>query len=335
MDIDSRLTELKASMKKSSQSQSETVRTILSWFGYRRRGNHVNALIEQKFAEHGLHTDPPVAEPWIDAEVTISLLQEPKVPGGDARPTLRLDRLGAANQPPVSVKKSHKIAEAFALMLEYDYSQLPVMSNERTIEGYISWRTIGERIALGNSPEFVNQCMETDVRILEATTPLTEAIDVIIRHEFIMVKNKERFIRGPVTTMDLAEQYHVLAEPFLLVGRIENSIRRILDVSAPLDVMQAVKFGGDEREIKGSGDLTFSEYKGVLGHADVWSKLGLQLPKSNIMRMLEEVRVARNDVMHFHGDDDKLALLRVLRSAARMFESIAESVVARLGKSQQ
>lgn len=329
MDIGERLAELKKSIESSKEPKVEAVRTILSWFGYQRRGTQVLVQIERAFADHGLRTIPDLSEPWIDGSVNISL-----APAGEQEPRYealiaRLGHLDAANQRPVSVKRDHALGIATALMLRHDYSQLPVMRNEREIEGVISWRAIGESIALGGAPEYVRDCMETKVRTLKPDIPLTDAIDEIVCHEFVMVQATDNRILGPVTTTDLAGRYHSLAEPFLLISQIESSIRRILDAHAPVEALRASKFGDDEREVQRPEDLTFSEYKTALANDAVWKRLGLKLDKSEVMSILEEVRVARNDIMHFHPDDNGECTVEVLRNAAQALEKIAKATVPR------
>ncbi len=330
MELSERLTELKKSIESLKEPKTETIRTILSWFGYQRRGTQVLAHMERTFVEHGLRTSPDLSEPWIDGSVSISLAPagEQEAPRYEAL-IARLGHLDAANQSPVSVGRDQAIGVATALMLRHDFSQLPVMRNERDIEGVISWRTIGEAIALGGTPEFVRDCMERKVRTLKPDIPLTDAIDEIVRHEFVMVQTADNRILGPVTTTDLADRYHALAEPFLLISQIESSIRRILDAHASVDALKSAKFGGDDRDVQRPEDLTFSEYKTALSNDAVWPKLRLKLDKSEVLAILEEVRVARNDIMHFHPDDNAEGTVEVLRNAAQALEKIAKATVPR------
>lgn len=330
MDIRTRLAELKKSIQSAKEPKTETVRTILSWFGYQRRGTHVLAEMERVFAENGLRTTPNLSEPWIDGTVVISFTTVGEHDGPKYEALIaRLGHLDAANQTPVSVTRDQELTVATTLMLRHDYSQLPVMQNDRQIEGCISWRSIGETMALGGKPKYVRDCIEKQVRTLKPDVPLTDAINEIIRHEFVMVLTTDNRIRGPVTTTDLAGQYHALSEPFLLISQIESSIRRILDAHAPVEALQDAKFGEDERVVRRPEDLTFSEYKTVLADDRVWERLGLNLSKSAVLAILEDVRVARNDIMHFHPDDEAEGTIVILRNAAQALEKIAKATVPR------
>ena len=248
MKTDERLAQLKEAINEKKAPQVESVRTILSWFGAKRRGSRVLAEIERAFIKNQLCTVPPLSEPWFDASVQIHLDETAKAeaPTYDAL-IARLAHLNAANQVPASVSRDQALEVATTIMLRHDFSQLPVMRNEREVEGFISWRTVGEARVLGHTPKAVRDCMERRVRVLDANTPLTDAIHAIVENEFIMVRASDQTIKGPVTTTDLSERYHSLAEPFLLIGEIESAIRRILAAHAPMAILKAAKFGDDVR----------------------------------------------------------------------------------------
>ena len=326
MEIAERLSMLRTTLEGSAEPQTETLRTILSWFGYQRRGAQVLATMQQAFAEYGVRTVPDLSEPWIDGEVTLSLAPAGarELPRHEALIT-RLGHLDAANRPPISVARDHAVGVAMTLMLRHDFSQLPVMRTEREVEGVISWRTIGEAIALGGNPQFVRECMESKVRTLKPDIPLTDAIDEIVRYEFVMVRAPDKRILGPVTTSDLASRYHSFAEPFLLISQIECAIRRVLETHVPLDTLKAAKFGTDARAVEKPEHLTFAEYKTALACDDVWCKLGIKLDKSEFLTILEDVRVARNEVMHFHPDGNADGAVDVLRNASRALQKIANA----------
>jgi predicted transcriptional regulator len=58
-------------------------------------------------------------------------------------PTQRIGRLESANRLPMSVKADAPLVEAVTMLLSNDYSQLPVMQNERDVRGIVTWTSIG------------------------------------------------------------------------------------------------------------------------------------------------------------------------------------------------
>ncbi len=89
-------------------------------------------------------------------------------------PTYRIGKLTAANTPPVSVKPNDSLATAITIMMANNFSQLPVMINERNVKGVISWESIGTRVALGRTCNEVRECMDEPV-ILSENTSLFDA----------------------------------------------------------------------------------------------------------------------------------------------------------------
>ncbi len=86
-------------------------------------------------------------------------------------PTYRISKLAAANQTVVSVKPDAVLAECVTKLMSHNFSQLPVMTNEREVKGAISWASIGSRLALsGNSPTHARH-FTTHIMKSEPTRP--------------------------------------------------------------------------------------------------------------------------------------------------------------------
>ena len=65
--------------------------------------------------------------------------------------------LAAENRRPLCVSPETRVAEAITLMLQHDYSQLPVTRTEREVKGIFSWKSLGSRLALGKQCEKVSK----------------------------------------------------------------------------------------------------------------------------------------------------------------------------------
>jgi len=102
----------------------------------------------------------------------------------------------------VSVKKETSLTEATTLMLQHEFSQLPVLSSPRDVLGLISWKSIGTALSLGK------QCTKT--------------------------------ISGIITATDIGLLFHKLAEPFLIIEQIENLVRSLLDDKLTFDDIRKV-----------------------------------------------------------------------------------------------
>ena len=69
-------------------------------------------------------------------------------------------------------------------------------------------------------------------------------------------------------------------------------------------------------------DLTFGEYIHIIEQTDKWERLGLNLDKSLFIKMLNDVRLIRNDIMHFEPDGISPSQHKQLASAVRLLSSL-------------
>jgi hypothetical protein len=137
------------------------------------------------------------------------------------------------------------------------------------------------------------------------------------------VRNHEKKISGIVTTSDLSVQLRQLAEPFLLVGEIENHIRRIIDGKfTQKELGNACDPSDTQRKIGNVADLAFGEYVRLFENPEHWNKLNIPLDRKEIVKRLERVRMLRNDIMHFDPDGLPPEDLEYLRDVARLLQKL-------------
>jgi CBS domain-containing protein len=330
----------------SNRPRSVGVRTFLSWFGVKRRGYHVVRDIRYFLKRAKIVTEPDFEIANIEGRVklrpilTTKRLKEDPVAGvielpiGTTSPethviisdpTPRLGTLDPANRKPLSLNRDAKVREAVTLMVQHDYSQLPVMQNLRDVDGLISWKSIGEASKVHNKEcIFVRECMDSDVEILNHNTPLWKAIKTISEKNVVLVRNVSKEIVGLVTTYDIAVEYHTLSEPFLLLGEIENNLRQLIArAKYPLSVLEAAKDPKDtERTVTGVSDLTFGEYIELLQDPENWRSIGFNLSRKTFIAEMTKIRKIRNEVMHFHPDPLTKEQLDSLRNVANMMRGL-------------
>jgi predicted transcriptional regulator len=239
----------------------------------------------------------------------------------DSTPTIGM--LDAAHRTVVTVSRDTTVREAVTLMMLHNYSQLPVISGARTINGVVSWRSIGRRTLLQGPCEFVRECMDPDVKTVYEDVLLFDALPEINKHEFVLVQDRQGRITGIVTASDIGEQFREMSEPFILLGGIENHIRKLIARVFSRDDLRAARSpGDDQRQIGGIFDLNFAEYRTLLSSDENWKKLNLPVDKRRFLEALDSVRELRNDVMHFDPELDSQAVLE-LRAFLRFLREVA------------
>ncbi len=155
---------------------------------------------------------------------------------------------------------------------------------------------------------------------------LFEALTPIARHDYVLVRNSaDNRISGIITSSDLGQQFRQLAEPFLLIGEIENQLRRLLDGKFSADELQVSRNPDDPgRPIASIADLSFGEYIRVLEEPGRWARIGLKLDRATMKDDLDRVRAIRNDVMHFDPDPPNDDDIRFLRDFSTFLRGLSE-----------
>jgi CBS domain-containing protein len=340
-----RLLEIEAKLRKRESVNAVSVRSFLGWFGAQRRSYWNVWTIRRALEKAKLLTSPDFESAYIDSEIQFELLEnaetitrtelpaetgpiaQPEIAGQPlpavaADPTYRISKLGAANKKPLSVRPDASLNEAVTLMMANDFSQLPVMTNERDLKGIVSWLSIGTRTVLGNSRNFVREVMDVHHEI-RADASMFQAIPTIVQYGYVLVRGSDNRITGIVTASDLSLQFQQVAEPFLLLSEIENHVRSLLSGKFDKSDLTAVRDPSDSaRQIDDVSDLTFGEYLRLIESEERWKKLKLNLDRKTFCNHLDQVRIIRNDVMHFDPDGVPQSDLEKLRDCAKFLQTL-------------
>jgi CBS domain-containing protein len=332
-----------------SKAKMVRVKELLSWFNAQRRGVLVIREIRAALKKAKLITVPDFEVAYIDQRIKLKptpptdnkkpqtakevvIEEHSTVPdstsnavvgGSVLDPAPRIGMLEAANTKPVSVKLDTDLKEAVTIMALRGFSQLPVMPGERTVDGLISWRSIGNaRMQNKTACERVRDCLES-VEIVNFDMHLFEAVKIIAEKDVVLVRDSENKISGVVTTSDISVQFGALSEPFLLLSEIENHIRRIIDGKFSLEELKAARNPADaDRKIENVANLTFGEYIRLLDTPKNWERLNFHLDRVECIKRLREVGRIRNDVMHFHPDGISPEDLDLLRETRKFLQAL-------------
>ena len=322
-----------------------SVRHLLGWFGVTRRD--VRNVWEIRIALRlydlttkpdfeTVHPDevieiiPAVAEPPIDRGATTQVEVTPTPPPAADRvapysaAAYRMGRLVDPKRKLVTVSPDEQLAAAVSKMRMNDYSQLPVMTSDRDVKGVVSWTSIGTRLADGKPVTTAREFMD-DAQEVSTEAHLFKAIPIVKEHQYVLVRAQDRRIAGVVTAYDLLEQYHGLAEPFLLLGEIENHIRRLIgDRFSPQELVADRDPNDSGREIRSVFDLTFGEYVRLLSEQNNWDRLGLAADRKVVIEKLGQVRDVRNDAMHFDPEPLAETDVELLRNVAKYLRGLSD-----------
>lgn len=326
-----KLEEISRQLKDGVKPQPVTARTFISWFDAKRRSTWNVDYIRGRLKDCDLITEPDFEFVYIDSEINIIRAPQNKknekteelIHEAKDDPTYRIGKLASANHPPVSVKPDDNVFTATTLMITHDYSQLPIMTSNRDVKGVITWKSVTSQFTLGGGCNYVRDCIEPHKEI-SYDTYIFAAIDEIISNGYVLIRAANKVICGIVTTSDLSQQFRQLGEPFLLLGEIENYIRRMLLGKYTMAALQAACLPSErERKILRPSDLTLGEYIRLLEDQRNWEKLSINIDRQVFIEKLEEIRQIRNDVMHFDPDGIAEQDVNKLRDFVRLMQSLA------------
>lgn len=275
-----------------------TPRFLFNQLGFERRTANNCSSVDKYLNENSLEVNPHYNEVWIDHYITLKHkdIAKRKIPKD---PIIRLKTLQAAANRPTCIQRDSKLDEAITMMRLHNYSQLPVLSGNKKICGYVSWTTIGIALTQGVQSDTVKSYINENVKTLSPETPILNAIREIYEHDFVIVVNESKELIGIVTTTDISSQFLKMEEPFLLLEQIENQIRQLIDGKFLLEKIRE-ECKQTSSDIKSIEDLTFGDYIHLMENEERWSALNLKyVNKTIFIKKIHEIREIRNDIMHF------------------------------------
>lgn len=316
-----------------------SVRELLALWGATDRGDQVSQ-IEADLANHGLVTSPSFRAVTLDATVSLTtppdeteetattgsaLLDDLPVAdddegGGDLDVRLKVGNLSPLNGV-TSVGPNSTIQEAITKMLLNDFSQLAVLSGPRNPRGAVTWRSIAQAIHL-KPDATVADALEPHVEVVPYERDLFEILPALQQRGFVFVQNESKEIAGIVTTADVARRYGDMATPFFQLGELDQTLRWILSHTFDLQTVRQLC----NKTITSFDHLTIGDYQHVLENKDAWEALGWPLDRAAFVSRLEEIRLIRNKVMHFHPDpvpEDAVDKLRMFNGLLHQYRDPA------------
>ncbi len=139
------------------------------------------------------------------------------------------------------------------------------------------------------------------------------------------MQKPDRTISGIITSTDLSRQFQQLTEPFLLLGEVEQHVRKlIVGRFTPEHLKGACDPADGARLIETVADLTIGEYVRLLENPCNWEKLGVRIDRALFIDQLQNIRRIRNEVMHFDPDPPSAEDLASLRRFVGFMQSLGE-----------
>lgn len=218
----------------------------------------------------------------------------------------------ATIDPLYAVNPQATLSEARTLMELHDISQIPVLQNNR-LKGIVTWETIGQALAR-DSDASLQACIKDECPEAQLDEDLLNVIPEVNRHGFVVVLKHDRTVSGIVTGADLGNALADVAGPYILLEKIETSMRRIVshvrtdDNPQVFEIETRVLGGNGKFNIAVPEELTFGELKSVVCHESVWPLLPGDYDRKSLSDALHDAVELRNQLMHFREVTNRSAI---------------------------
>jgi CBS domain-containing protein len=310
-----------------------SVRDLLARWDAKARGTRINQRIEADLANHGLATLPSFRKVTLDAGIHLITASQGAEVGGnvsaDADDGNELDvgltvgNLPAALSGVMSVTPTATFDQAITAMVLNGYSQLAVLSGSHTLRGAVTWQSIAYARHASPVASFADAIVPA--REARYDQELIEILPDLETWDFIFVRDEKNAVAGIVTTADVVGAYRELATPFFLIGELDQVLRQLITRKFTLDEVTSLCDQDGSKAIQSFDDLEMGDYQRVLENPDRWKQLGWPLDRAAFIKRLDELRLVRNNVMHFNPEPvppDAVEKLRYILKLLRDFAGL-------------
>lgn len=152
---------------------------------------------------------------------------------------------------------------------------------------------------------------------------LIDVLPTLQKADFAFVRDAENRISGIVTAADVVQAYGQLATPFFLLGELDQILRRLVSDFFSIETIRSLCDEEGSRKLESYDELTIGDYQRVLQNENNWSVLGWPLDRRVFNNRLEDLRLARNDIMHFNPDPVPDEIVGQLRMMIRLLKRFA------------
>jgi len=243
-----------------------------------------------------------------------------------------VEKLIEGKEKPLCVSPEETIETALGLMIQNNFSQLPIVDEEGNLLGIISDQSIlradfhtGGNISLLGLP--VNHCLEKS----EVVTKEEDIFKVIelLESQYAVVVVEGRSPLAILTFYDINMFFRDLSEGLIFVEDIELTLRQAIESVYHSDEEFQVALkrsigsnSGVSRDAERKLDsLSLWEITNLISNKTNWEEFKHLFSSREIfMQYMEKIREIRNQLMHFRGELDPLQK-DCLRTARQWLES--------------
>jgi CBS domain-containing protein len=281
--------------------------------------------VEADLANHGIVTVPNFRKVSLETIVRLASSEDvaDSSPDDETQPDfgLTVGNLPSALSGVKSVSPNATFEEALTVMALNRYDQLAVLAGPHNLRGAVTWESIAWARHANADPPFSQAIIEAQEARYDQD--LVEALPKLDDSGFVFVRNDHNEVAGIITTADVVATYGETATPFILIGQLDQVLRRLIRRIVTLDETQALCDPEHRRDLDSYDKLELGDYQRVLENPEYWKRLKSPFDRVAFIQRLNELRLIRNNIMHFNPeplDPQTTPKLRNMLRVLRAFE---------------
>jgi CBS domain-containing protein len=224
-----------------------------------------------------------------------------------------IKKLVEDHAPLLCIPKTALVREALALMVENDYSQLPIINEHENLIGIISETSIintyfhiNTTLSLLNLT--VDHCM-TSPKTISQENDIFEALNLLDSVYAVVVVEDQKPI-GILTDYDTTQFFRNLSEGLIIIQDIEVTLRQYIESvfrnTHSIDAALMLAFKPDKKDTtrpaKEYEELSFRDHIQLIVTEKNWEKFSSYFaPKEMFIKLMQQVGEIRNQLAHFRG----------------------------------
>lgn len=227
----------------------------------------------------------------------------------------RINRIIPENQTLLTLAPKTTVREAITDMRRHGYSQVPIVDNGEVL-GVFSYRSFAHASAALKLDAITQQkCAPGDLPVEEfiesfqfarVTAEMQEVFGAMDRDNGVLIGAPDK-LQGILTPMDFLHYLYKVASPFVFISEIELALRALINLAVDPDQLKQCaqrslqQLYGPDNVPKTLEEMTFDNYKAIIGHGDNWPKFEpfFGSNRTRTVSKLKEIGELRNDVFHF------------------------------------
>lgn len=224
-------------------------------------------------------------------------------------------RTAATPDEPVTVDLDDSIQNALTLMLEHDFDQLPVVSDDG-VEGTVTYKSVAKYVKSMDDPRVeetsVKIALNTNPKFVERDHDIFELFDTLAEDDYVLIGDQDG-LDGILTRYDILYFLEHQVEPFLQIGEIEESLRHLFrasfdDLDQAIDETFADRAEHDESYETPDcpEDFSFDDYRMFIMRNLDHLPPRLSQERDMVESLLEDIRETRNALLHFRAEADEV-----------------------------